>query len=138
MQDFRDFIGVVGSMIHDFGTIGTLIVQSNDGEYDPATGSVPDAAGEVVVQCILMDLMLQSNGTGTLVKTLIQAGDKVAYLSPTALLIPVLMPEGVLRVNSSSDKFKIDDYVYGIVTTKVIDLSADGTQPIMFELYLRR
>jgi len=138
MQDFKDFIGVVASMIHDFGTTGTLITQPNDGEYDPVTSSVSAVSGEVVVQCILMDLTLQSNGSGTLPKTLIQAGDKVAYVSPTALLIPALMPNGVLRITASSDRFSAGGHMYGIITTKVVDLSADGTQPILFELYLRR
>lgn len=138
MQDFKDFIGVVTTMIHDFGTTGILTTQPNDGEYDPATGTTNAVAGEVMVQCILMDLTLQSNGAGTLPKTLIQTGDKVAYVSPTALLVPVLMPDGVLRITASSDKFRAGGYTYGIVTTKVVDLSADGKSPIMFELYLRR
>ena len=138
MQDFNDFSGVVGSMIHDFGSTGILVIQPNGGEYNPATGMVASVPGEIMVQCIVMDLTLQSNGMGTLPKTLIQAGDKVAYVSPTALLIPALMPDGVLRINSSSDKFQAGGCVYGIVTTKVVDLSADGTKPILFELYLRR
>lgn len=138
MQDFNDFIGVVASMMHDFGSTGTLSAQPGSGEYDPVAGTVTAATCEVIVQCIVMDLTLQSNGAGTLPKTLIQAGDKVAYVSPTAPLMPLLMPNGVLKITSSSDKFTHGGYVYGVVTTKVIGLSADGSRPIMFELYLRR
>ena len=138
MQDFNDFIGVVASMIHDFGSTGILVTQPDDGTYDPTTSTITSTSGEVMVQCILMDLTLKSNGAGTVPKTLIQTGDKVAYVSPTAVLIPILMPNGVLKVTSSSDKLKHGGFVYDIVTTKVVDLSADGSSPIMFELHLRR
>lgn len=138
MQDFNDFIGVVASMIHDFGSTGLLVTQPDDGTYNPATGKVDVVVGEIMVQCIVMDLTLRAYGASAVPETLIQAGDKIAYVSPTALLIPALMPNGALRITSSSDKLIVDDVVYGIVTTKVVDLSAEGTHPIMFELYLRR
>ena len=138
MQNFNDFIGVVASMIHDFGSIGTLVAQPVSAEYDPVSGTANAESCEVLVQCIVMDLTLQSNGAGTMPKALIQVGDKVAYISPTVLLMPLLMPNGVLKITGSSDKFIHGGYTYTVITTKVVDLSGDGSSPIMFELYLRR
>lgn len=138
MQDFNDFISVVGSMIHDFGTTGILLTQPKDVQYDPATGLIGNNTSEIMVQCVVMDLTLRSNGAGTKVKTIIQEGDKLAYVSPTALLLPVLMPNGVLQMTSSSDRFSVGGWVYNIFSVKVVDMSADGLSPIMFELYLRR
>ena len=138
MQDFTDFVDLVGNMIRDFGTTGVIQTQQDDGEYNPTTGMTNNVRGEVMVQCIVTDRTLQSNGAGVLDKTLIQAGDKMAYVSPTALLIPVLMPNGVLRVTGGSDRLVLGKYIYNIVTIKVLDLSGDGTNPILFELYLRR
>lgn len=138
MQDLRDFIEAVGSMIDDFGTVGVLLTRSDDGEYDPKTGLVSVVSGEVMVQCIVQDLTLQSDGDGVIPETVIKDGDKVAYVSPTAALIPMLMPDGVLKINSQSDRFIVNDEVYGIVTVKVFDLSVDESKPILFEIYLRK
>lgn len=138
MQDFSDFIGLVNDMMDEFGSTGILLTQLDAGEYDPATGTANVITGEIPIRCIFMDLTLQSNGSGTRDRTLIQDGDKVLYVSPSAALIPALMPNGVLEVDSSDDKVVVGGYTYSVVTSKVIDPTASGTNPIMFELYLRR
>ena len=138
MQDFTDFVDLVAAMIKDFGTTGVLTTQPDNGVYDPVKGLANPVSSDIMLQCIIMDKTLTYNGAGVMEKRLIQEADKILYVSPTALLIPVLMPDGVLRVTASSDRVTVGGYEFGIVRVKVIDLSGDGTSPILFELYLRR
>ena len=138
MQDFSDFIGAINEMMDDFGTSGFLITQLGAGEYNPATSTTEVITGEIPIRCILMDLTLQSNGAGTRDKTLIQDGDKILYVRPSDELLPLLMPNGILEIDSSDDRVRVGGLVYDVVRTKVVDPSATGTKPIMFELYLRR
>lgn len=138
MQDFSDFISTVNMMMDEFGTTGTLVTQLSTGEYDPATSTNTVVRGEIPIRCILMDLTLQSNGAGTKEKTLIQNGDKVLYVRPSDELLPILMPNGILEIDSSDDNVIVGGQSYGVVTAKVIDPSATGLKPVMFELYIRR
>jgi len=138
MQDFSDFIGMVNDMMDDFGSQGVLITQLSTGDYNPATGTNVVTNSEIPITCILMDLTLQSNGAGTKDKTLIQDGDKVLYVRPSTELLPILMPNGILEVDSADDKVIVGGFTYDIVTTKIIDPTASNTTPLLFELYLRR
>jgi hypothetical protein len=138
MQDFSDFIGLVNDMMDEFGTVGTLVVNLEGDGYDPATGTTNSVTADIPIKCIIMDLTLQSNGAGTRDKTLIQDGDKVLYVRPSDELLPILMPDGILAVDSSDDKVVVGGHTYDVVTTKVLDPTASGTKPIMFELYIRR
>ena len=138
MQDFSDFVDLVGDMIRDFGTTGILTTQPDNGEYDPATGMANTVSTDIMIQCILMDKTLTYNGAGVMNNRVIQEGDKLLYVSPTALLIPALMPNGVLKLTASTDKVTVGGNEFGIVKVKVVDMSGDGTRPILFELYLRR
>jgi hypothetical protein len=138
MQDFSDFIGLVNSMMDDFGTSGVLVTTLKSGEYDPATGTATNLSGEIPFRCILMDLSLQSNGAGTRDRSLIRDGDKVLYVRPSDVLLPLLMPDGILEFDSADDKVIVGGVTYGVVTSKVIDPTATWQKPIMFELYIRR
>lgn len=138
MQDFSDFTGVVSSMLSDFGSAGLLTTQLDAGEYDPTIGKKPVVTSDIPVFGIVMDLTLQSNGWSTKNNTLIQNGDKVCYLRPSAELLPILLPDGILVVDPADDRISFAGTVYKIVTVKVMDPSSSGTKPLYYELYLRR
>lgn len=138
MKDFSDFISGITGMMDDFGLSAVLITQHDIGEYNVATGIKPVLVGEIAIRGIMMDLTLQSNGLGTRNKTLIQEGDKIFYVKPTQHLLPILMPDGVLAVDSTDDRVIVGGATYKVVTTKTVDPTASRTQPLLFELYLRR
>lgn len=138
MQDFSDLIGLVDSMMDEFGLTATLVTTLDGGDYDPTTGTITPIVENIPIRCILMDLTLQSNGAGTRDKTLIQDGDKILYVRPSDTLLPILMPNGILAIDSADDKVIVGGYTYDVVTTKTLDPTASGTAPIMFELYIRR
>lgn len=138
MQDFSDFVDLVGDMIRDFGTTGILTTQAGNGEYDPATGMSDAVSSDIMIQCIIVDKTLTYNGAGVMKNRSIQEGDKLLYVSPTALLISSLMPNGVLKITASTDRITVGGNEFGIVKVKVVDMSGDGSRPILFELYLRR
>lgn len=128
MQDFSDFHEMVREMMKDFGTQGTLVSRTG-GDYDPATGEVSVSDTETSITCILMDMTLQSNGSGTKDKTLIQDGDKVLYVEPSP---------NVQSIDSTSDKVVVGGITYDIVTMKMIDPTATNSSPLLYELYLRK
>ena len=138
MSDVSDFVMMVKDMMTDFGTTGVLFTQPDDGTYNPATATTTVTNGSITVTCIIMDRTLNSNGAGVMYRRMIEEGDKMVYVSPTATLIASLMPNGVLKMTAASDRFTVQGYTYGIVRAKVIDLSSDGSKPILFELYLRK
>jgi hypothetical protein len=138
MQDFSDLIGTVDAMIVDFGLDAMLVAQVDTGEYDPATATNTVVITEIPIRAILMELTLQSNGQGTRDKTLIMDGDKVLYTRPSGAAIAALMPNGVITVDSTDDRVIAGGVKYKVVTTKVVDPTGSGANPIMFELYLRR
>lgn len=138
MKDYSDFICGISGMMDDFGLNAVLITQLDMGEYDVLTGTKPVVTGEIPVRGILMDLKLHTNGLGTKDKTLIQVGDKVFYVKPTDYLLPILMPDGVLAIDSTDDRVVIGSTVYKVVTMKTLDPSVSRSAPILFELYLRR
>ena len=139
MQDFSDFANAINLMMDDFGLDAMLVTQLDAiGGYNPATATAAIASDSIPVRGILMELTLQSNGQGTKDKTLIKDGDKVFYARPTDYLLPILMPDGILEVDSTDDRVIVGGVTYKVVTTKVVDPSATGTMPLLFELYLRR
>lgn len=138
MRSFSDFTSLVNEMMDEFGSDAILITKLDGGAYDPATAKKSVVMGQITIKCIFMDLTLQSNGEGTRERSLIKAGDKVLYVRPSDELLPILMPDGILAVDSSDDKVIVGGHTYDIVTTKVVDPTASGTSPILFELYLRR
>ena len=137
MSDFSDFTSMIALMMTDFGTTGVLTTQPADGVYDPATGTTTVVSGDVPVTCIIMDRTLNANGAGNMEKRLIADGDKMAYVSPSVTFVAALMPGGILKTTSATDRFTAYGIKYGIVRTKVINVSSDGLTPLLFELYLR-
>lgn len=138
MQDFSDFSGVVNDMLTDFGSAGILTTQLDAGEYDPSTANKTIVTADIVIYGIVMDLSLQSNGWSTKANTLIQSGDKMCYLKPSAELLPILMPDGIVVLDPADDRVTFGDVTYKIVSVKVTDPTSSGTKPLYYELYLRR
>ena len=137
MQNFSDFINTVNEMMSDFGAEAIYTTQIDLGEYDPLTATSSVSVSDIPITAILMDLTLRSNGMGTKDKTLIVDGDKILYVRPTDYLLPILMPGGTLSVDTSDDRVTIGGAVYKVVTMKSLNPTG-STQPILFELYLRR
>ena len=104
-----------------------------EGEYDPATATVPTTTQEIAVQGILMDLTLQSNGLSVKYNTLIEAGDKEIYLRPPHKTHGWPAP---YEISPASDKIRVGSVVYKIVTLK--ELNPTGSDPVLVSLYLRR
>lgn len=123
---FDDFHSTVLEFMRESAAIGKL-VKDAEGEYDPATGTVMGARVEIDVQAILMDLTLQSNGLSAKYNTLIEAGDKEAYVRPNREVPFTIDP---------SDRLRIGSVEYKIVTMK--EINPNGAEPILYTLYLRR
>lgn len=120
-----DFSLAVDQFMADYGTTGQFI-QKTGSSYDPATGTVTDSTVTVDVSVILMDLTLQSNGYSVKYGTLVQEGDKEAYVKPV----------GAMKISPLVDKLKVGSTLYSIVTFK--ETNPTGSNPVAFFLYLRR
>jgi hypothetical protein len=138
MSNFSDFIETVNALMEDFGLDATYTTIIGMGEYDPALGSAPVSVGEIPIRAIMIDATLQSNGLGVRANTNIVAGDKILYVRPTDYLLPILMPSGVLEVDTADDRVLVSGVSYKVVTMKAVDPNATGTNPILYELYIRR
>lgn len=107
-------------------------ISISEGSYDPSNGSAAEVRTSIPVDAILLDLTLQSNGLSAKYGTLVQAGDKQAYIRPPQTdAVPVS-----LVVNPVSDRIVIAGIEYKIVTFK--ELNPTGSAPVLFDLYLRR
>lgn len=138
MANLSDFFSVVKELIKELGGTATYITPSGENTYDPATGSVTTTMSEIQMEGILMDLTLQSNGLGTRLGSMVEQGDKVFYARPSDSVTPALMPQGSLLVNTANDKVVVGGITYQVITIKTVDPNATGTNPVLFELYLRR
>lgn len=108
-------------------------VQTANGEYDPATGTVTPVVTQTPVQAILMDLTLSSNGLSTRFGTLVEQGDKQLLVRP-----PHKATEGAtpMDINSASDKVLVHGVEYKVVTFK--EINPTGADPLVYDLYIRR
>lgn len=129
---FHDLDMAVAEFMHESGFIATYI-KREEGAYDPSLSETASIVTEIPVHAILMDLTLQSNGLTNKPNSLLQAGDKELYIVPPSKADPT---EPALVVNASSDKVKVGNVVYDIVTHK--ELNTTGQNPILFVLYIRR
>lgn len=131
-MSFGDFDGVVQEFMDDFGFTATYI-KGGEGTYNTATGENVVTNEEIPVRAILMDRTLQSNGLGTQLGSLIQAGDKQLYIQPTQ---KTDTSATAIVVNAAADRVRIGSVTYDIVTSKEINTTADDQ--ILIELYIRR
>jgi hypothetical protein len=126
-----DFDCAVLEFMRDYSSVAQYISIS-EGTYNPSTGSTSPTSTTIPVDAILMDLTLKSNGLSVKYDTLVQAGDKEAYVRPPQTDV---VPTNLV-VNPASDRIVIAGVEYKIVTFK--ELNPTGTAPILFSLYLRR
>lgn len=131
MPNLNDFDQTVALFMRDFGGTASLLIQGNK-VRNVETGTIDFEYVSYDVKAILLDLTLQSNGMTTINGTLIESGDKRAFIQPRNKSDPTLtMP--VVRPNK--DKFAMGGKVYTIITLKETDPST--TNNVMLELYLR-
>lgn len=138
MQDFSDFRDAVRDFMDEYGAEATYITQMDVGSYDPATATNTVNIGEFPVRAIMAELSLQSNGAKSKYRTVIREGDKMLYVEPTADMLPILFPSGMLEVDPTDDRIILGGVTYKVVTAKVVDPTAGLTLPILWELYVRR
>lgn len=122
----EDFHSTAAELIRDFGTAAKLVKQPT-GDYNTATGTVDGVEQEINVELILLDLTLQSNGLSVKYNTLVEAGDKEAYVLPNRVTPFTIGP---------SDRIRVGGIEYKVVTMKEINPTA--TEPVVFTLYLRK
>lgn len=122
----EDFQLAVSQFMGDYGVAGKVVKQSQQ-SYDPSTGNVISTTIEIPVNVILMDLTLQSNGYSVKYGTLVQEGDKEAYVEAPAF---------GLTIAPLVDKIVIGSTSYTIVTFK--ETNPTGGKAVAYFLYLRR
>ncbi len=132
MSIISDFDDVVVEFMRDYPMLATY-VQQTDGVYDPATGSMSSTTTQTVVDAILLDLTLSSNGLSTRHGTTVIAGDKQLVVRPPNKKDP-LAP--ALVINTATDRVIVHGITYKVVTFK--EINPTGDNPILFDLYLRR
>lgn len=127
-----DFHKVVLEFMREYSLIATYVSQT-DGAYDPSTGAVSSTKTEIEVEAILLDLTLSSNGLSTRHGQTIVAGDKQLVVRPPNQTDPLASP---LVINTATDRVIVNGQDYKVVTFK--EINPTGTEPILFDLYLRR
>ena len=127
-----DFDLVVSEFMEDFGGVA-YIVKETDVGFDAVTGENTITTELVEVEAILLDYPLKSDGLKTENGKLIQAVDKYCYIRPTEKVDSYATP---LDIAPSKDLFEMAGKKYNIVVAK--EINTNGTDSILFELYLKR
>lgn len=125
MNSLQTLTEAASSLVSKFGGPATY-TQVVTGAYNPDTGTAAQMVTDVPVTACLLDLTLQSNGYSTKFGTLVQAGDKEAYVIP---------PPGGLTINPATDTLTYAGIVWKVVTFK--EISTPDERMVYF-LYLRR
>lgn len=131
MVYLSDFDEAVTDFMADFSGPATVTVYQ-EGAYDPATGDVSTSTTDYTVKAILLDIEIRSSGYSTVSGTLIEAGDKRAFIQPPEKYSTQVMP----APRPNKDKFTMGSITYKIVTSKQINPATDGA--ILYELILRQ
>lgn len=121
----QTLVQAADSLVSKFGGPATY-TQVVPGVYDPATGTGTTSTTNKSVTAVVLDLTLQSNGYSTKYGTLIQQGDKEAYVIP---------PPGGLVVNPATDTFTMNGKTWKVVTFKQINPNMN--ERMVYFLYLR-
>lgn len=121
----------VFEIMGEFGTLVTYLRQTAE-VYDPATDHIEESYDEYIVEGILMDLTLSSNGLSLKYGTLIESGDKELYMRPPKT------ESGLdqLVISPSADYIFAAGIKYNIVTFKEVNPTGDAA--LLYTLYLRR
>ena len=96
------------------------------GAYNFDTGTSITTKKEYYTTGVVLDLTLQSNGYSIKYGTLVQSGDKEAYLIP---------PDGGIIVNPATDTFSMAGKTWKVVSFK--EINPTGIAPLVYMLYLR-
>jgi hypothetical protein len=121
----QTLVQAADSLVSRFGGPATY-TRIVEGPYDPTTGTSTTSTSNVTVTAVVLDLTLQSNGYSTKYGTLIQQGDKEAYVIP---------PPGGLVVNPATDTFTMQGKTWKIVSFKQINPNMN--ERMVYFLYLR-
>lgn len=113
------------SLISRFGGPATY-TQVVEGTYNTDTGTSTTSVVNKTVTAVVLDLTLQSNGYSTKYGTLVQQGDKEAYVIP---------PQGGIVVNPATDTFTMNSKTWKVVTFKQINPNMN--ERMVYFLYLR-
>lgn len=133
----RDFDSTVLEFMREYPLV--VEYKKYTSVYNPSTGGV-DAATVVTteVNALLLDLTLNSNGLSTRFGTMVVAGDKQLFIQPPQKASSNFgnpTPEE-LTVDPATDRVVVNGQEYKIVTFK--EINPTGTNPILYDLYIRR
>lgn len=128
----EDFDHTVLEFIREYGFIAQY-VKRIDGGYNPATAAPTSTVVQIPVEAIMMDLTLSSNGLSTRFGTLVIAGDKQLLVRPPNKTNPIAPS---LPIDTATDRVYVNGIEYKVVTFK--EINPTGTDPILFDLYIRR
>lgn len=122
-------------MIFDFfGSIGTTgVYRKSDVSYNPTTMESTEIVVEYPVNCIVLDLTLQSNGYTLKRGTDIQTGDKQIFVIPPSIVDSSVLP---FIIDTAKDKLVVGGTSYNIVTFKQVNTQM-GASPFFYEFYCR-
>lgn len=132
MSVAADFDRMVAEFMAD-DPLTVVYIKQTTGDYDTTTREALVTTYEISVQAILLDLTLRTNGLSTEQNSLIQAGDKLLFVRPPEKTNPLASS---ILVNPSSDRIRIGNTTYKIVTFKESNPSA--ANQILIELYIRK
>lgn len=132
MSIMTEFDPMVMEFFSEYGVAGQYVKTSVT--FDANTGEASDTSTSQDVQCIVLDLDLQSNGLGVKPGTTIEAGDKQIFIRP-----PNKVDSGVsnFSVDPATDKIVVGSDEYHIITFKQANPTM-GADPTLFIFYVRK
>lgn len=119
---------MVRSILSREGTTATLTQLATTGTYNPAASTyVPAASVSTTVKCVLLDYSATQSGQSTYNNTIIQQGDKQAYVDGNAL---------ATKISPAGDTLTVGSDVWRIVNVK--EYNPSNSFSILYELTLRK
>jgi len=119
-------IRTVVSMMSRFGGDATLVVDSGEASYDPATSTTTSATTEYPVRIIAQDYIQKSLGLLTKVGTTIQTGDKWIFVQPD---------DDTPLPRAEVDYILFEGRRWTVKVVK--DHNPSGTKSYLYEIYAR-
>lgn len=133
MSRFDDFDRAVFGFMTEFGFNATY-VKTVSAVPDDTTGGVAVITNSIDIQAIKMELLRPLNGSlGNNSNAQIQDGDQVLYVRPVNKTDEFAT---AISINPESDKIKINNELWKIVTVKQYDPSASDC--VLYEFYIRK
>lgn len=114
------------------GTTATLTQQGTTGTYDPTTSKyTPATPVTTTVKVVLLDYSITQSGTSVNENTLIQAGDKQAYLDAKINGVDL-----TTKPSPAGDTITVAGQTWRIMNVK--EYNPTGSYTIMFDCLLRK